>query len=66
MKAISLDSWACGGMTFKFQKEYDVSEELVMKFPNKWKVTSELKTDIIMEKGEEIPPAPKKRGRPKR
>ena len=65
MKAISLDSWSSGGVVFKFNKEYESEEELFKKHPNKWKITSELKTEIKMETGVEIPPIPKKRGKPK-
>ena len=65
MKAVSLDSWAFDGKVFKFQKEYDISDDLFKRFPSKWKVTSELKTEIIMESGD-CSPLPKKRGRPKR
>ena len=46
MKARSLDTWAFSGTVYKFDHEYDVADELLAKFPHKWKVTSELKTDV--------------------
>lgn len=47
MKAISLDSWSANGIRYSFEQEYEITQELLDRFPHKWKVTSEIKTSVV-------------------
>jgi hypothetical protein len=77
MKAVSLDNWAVSKLQrFVSGKEYEIDEGLWLKYPNKWRVTSELKFVVkpqsdfevalgaITKESTEVLNNPKKRGRP--